>query len=175
MDKKKIRTKYFSLKELRLSVAHMVLWSILVVAFFTYITIELGEKIEHNPVYLIIVFFGYAAIVFVLTMIFTHRFIGPFERLKTELRIILAGNYHRRLSIRSRDDLYIRSFILEVNRVPDHLEKSQLFKEEFCNKIDSELSTIKSLIEREEIPIEKLREAVISFRKKIGLKDDKKL
>ena len=92
MDKKKRQKKHFSFKELRLSIAHMVLWALLSVAFFTYLTIEIGEKIERSPFYFIIVLTGYAIIVIVLTLVFSHRFLGPFERLKTELRIILSGN-----------------------------------------------------------------------------------
>lgn len=167
MDKKKIRTKYFRPRELRLSIAHMVLWSLLAVALFTYLIIELGEKIERSPFYFIIVFAGYAIIVIILTMFFTHRFLGPFERLKMELRIILSGNYHRRLCIRSNDDLYIRSFILEINKLLDSLEKMHLFKGEFRKNIDSELLNIKSLIERKEISKEELGEAIISLHKKV--------
>ncbi len=167
MDKKKIRTKYFRLKELRLSIAHMVLWSLLAVASFTYLTIELGEKIERSPFYFIIVFAGYAVIVITLTVIFTHRFLGPFERLKMELKIILSGNHHRRLCIRNNDDLYIRSFVLEINKLLDSFEKMYLFKEGFRKNIDSELLNMKSLIERKEISKEELREAIISLHEKI--------
>lgn len=166
-DKKKIRTKYFSLKELRISIAHMVLWSLLVVAVFTYLAMELGDKIERGPFYFLIVFLGYAIIVVILPIFFTHRFLGPFERLKTELRIILAGDYHRRLSVRSKDDYYIKSFVVEVDKVLDELEKMYFFKKKICKKIDSELSEIKSLLEKKEISEEELRGAVLSFHKKV--------
>ncbi|MCK5138813.1 MAG: hypothetical protein KAQ85_03130, partial [Thermodesulfovibrionia bacterium] len=162
------RTKYFSLKELRISIAHMVLWSLLVVAIFTYLAMELGDKIERGLFYFLIVFFGYAIIVVILPMFFTHRFLGPFERLKTELRIILSGDYHRRLSVRSKDDYYIRSFLVEIDKVLDELEKMYLFKKEICEKIDSELSEIKSLLEKKEISEEELRGAVLSFHKKVA-------
>ncbi len=167
MDKKKRQKKHFSFKELRLSIAHMVLWALLSVAFFTYLIIELGEKIERSPFYFIIVLTGYAIIVIVLTLVFSHRFLGPFERLKTELRIILSGNLHQRLCIRSKDDLYIRSFILEVNKLLDNLKKTHLFKNKFHEKLDSELSNIKSLIEKKEISKEELREAIISLHEKV--------
>lgn len=178
MNKKKIRTKYFRLKELRLSVAYMVLWSLLAVAFFTYLTIELSEKIERNPFYFIIILAGYTIIVIILSLFFTHRFLGPFERLKMQLKIILLGDYHRRLSIRSHDDLYIRSFISEVNKLLDNLEKMHLLKEDPVKKIDSELSNIKSLIERKEISREELGEAINLLHKKVDdlflLKNSKK-
>lgn len=174
MDKKKIRAKHFSFKELRFSIAYMVLWSLLTVAFFTYLAIELGEKVENRPFYFILVLAGYASIVIFLTLIFTHRLIGPFERLKVELKIILSGEYHRRLCTRTKDDLYIRSFILEVNTLLDSLEKMYHSNGRFCKKINSELSNINSILEKKEIPKEELREAIISFREKVeGLLNDK--
>ncbi|GBE06355.1 MAG TPA: hypothetical protein ENH31_06725 [Nitrospirae bacterium] len=170
MDKKKVRTKYFSLKELRLSIAHMVLWSLLTVAFFTYMTIELGEVVEHNPLYIVAVFLGYAVIVVLLTMIFSHRFLGPFERLKMELRVILGGNYQKRLNIRGRDDIYLRSFVMEVNKLLDHFEKKHLF----CKDLDSELKVLKFLIDREGTSKEELVEAVIALHDKIVLEEERK-
>jgi nitrogen fixation/metabolism regulation signal transduction histidine kinase len=167
MDKKKVRQKYFALKELRFSIAHMVLWALLSVAFFTYMAIEIGEKIERGPVYFIIVVIGYALIVIILTLIFTHRFLGPFERLKTELKLIRTGGHHRRFHVRSKDDFYLRSFITEVNKVLEDLEEISGSKEELHKKINSELSHIKTIIERKEISKEELRETVFSFKKRV--------
>ena len=67
-------------------------------------------------------------IVVVLALFFTHRFIGPFERLKMEMRLILTGNYHRRLSMRNSDDFYIRSFVSEVNKMLGEFEKNPLIE-----------------------------------------------
>lgn len=167
MAEKKSRKTHFSFKELRLSIAQMALWSLLAVALFTYLIMELGEKMGRGPFYFIILFAGYVLIVIILTMVFTHRFLGPFERLKTELRIIRSSNHYRRLSVRNHDDLYIRSFIVEVDKLLDELEKMYSFKKEFSKKIDSELSNMKSIIEKKEISKEELIEAVTSLNKKI--------
>lgn len=167
MDKKKVRQKYFALKELRFSIAHLVLWALLSVAFFTYTAIEIGGKIERGPVYFIIVVIGYALIVIILTLIFTQRFLGPFERLKTELKLIRTGSHHRRFHVRTKDDFYLRSFITEINKVLEDVEKISGSKEELHKKIDSELSNIKTIIERKEISKEELTEAVISFNKSV--------
>jgi hypothetical protein len=166
-EKKKTRAKPFSLKELRFSIAYMILWSLLAVVFFTYLTIYLGEKIEQSLIYFLIVVTGYSIIVVILTLIFTHRFLGPFERLKTELRIIRSGYPQRRLSIRSHDDLYVRSFISEVDKLLDEYEKLHLFKEEFREKINSELSNINTLIKRKDVPNEELKEAILSLHKEV--------
>jgi len=167
MDKKKVRQKYFALKELRFSIAHLVLWALLSVAFFTYTAIEIGGRIERGPAYFIIVVIGYALIVIILTLIFTHRFLGPFERLKTELKLIRTGSHHKRFHVRSKDDFYLRSFITEINKVLEDLEKISGSKEELHKKIDSELSNIKTIIERKEISKEELTKAVISFNKRV--------
>ena len=168
MEKKlKVRQKYFALNELRFSIAHLVLWALLSVAFFTYTAIEIGGKIERGPVYFIIVVIGYALIVIILTLIFTQRFLGPFERLKTELKLIRTGNHHRRFHVRTKDDFYLRSFITEVNKVLEGLEEITGSKEELHKKINSELSNIKTIIERKEISKEELTEAVISFNKRV--------
>ncbi len=168
MEKKlKVRQKYFALNELRFSIAHLVLWALLSVAFFTYMAIEIGEKIERSPVYFIIVVIGYALIVIILTLVFTHRFLGPFERLKTELKLIRTGSHHRRFHVRTKDDFYLRSFITEVNKILEGLEEITGSKEELHKKINSELSNIKTIIERKEISKEELTEAVISFNKRV--------
>jgi hypothetical protein len=162
-----MRKKYFSLKELRLSIAHMVLWSLLTIAFFTYLTIEMGDKVDRGPLYFIGVILVYASVVVILTLIFTHRFIGPFERLKMQLRIILSGNYHKRLNIRKHDDIYVNSFISEVNVLIDKLEKVHFFHEESRRKIDSELARIKSLTEKDEVSKEELRKAMVGLRTEV--------
>ncbi len=167
MEKKKVRQKFFAHKELRFSIAHMVLWALLSVAFFTYAAIEIGEKIERGPLYFTIVVVGYAVIVIILTLVFTHRFLGPFERLKTELKLIRTGDYQKRFHVRSKDDFYLRSFIMEVNKVLEDLEKVHTSKEELCKKIDSELLSIRSHIEKREITKEELIKAVISLQKKV--------
>ena len=160
MEKRKAKQKHFSLKELRFSIAHLVLWALLSVAFFTYVAIEIGEKIERGPVYFITVVIGYALIVIILTLAFTHRFLGPFERLKTELKLIRTGEYHRRFHVRSRDDFYLRSFITEINKVLEEHENIYFTTEEIHKNIDSEISNVKSLLGRKDISKEELAEAI---------------
>ncbi|RJQ54596.1 MAG: hypothetical protein C4526_05055 [Nitrospiraceae bacterium] len=167
MSEKITRQKYFVSRELRISIALIILWSLLVAAFFTYFAKELGEKIGHGVLLFVIVMLGYIVIVVALTMLFSHRLIGPFQRLKTEIRLIVAGEYRRRLTVRNNDDLYIRSFILEVNRILGELEKLHGYKEDIVMHIDSELMNFISLIEEGEQSKEKLREAALAFHGKI--------
>ncbi|RJQ44025.1 MAG: hypothetical protein C4538_11130 [Nitrospiraceae bacterium] len=167
MSTKKLRQKYFVSREIRISIALIILWSLLVTAFFTYFAKELGDKIGHGSLLFIIVMAGYIIIVVVLTMLFSHRLIGPFQRLKTEIRLIIAGEYARRLSVRKSDDVYIKSFINEVNKILTELERMHSYREGMAKQIDSELLGFISLIEEGETTKEKLREMVLSFHKKI--------
>jgi len=167
MKKKIVQQNYFVTKELRISVALIILWSLLVTAFFTYFTKELGSKIGHGTGLFLVTMLGYVLIVVVLTMIFSHRLIGPFQRLKTEMRLIMSGDLHRRLTVRKNDDIYIRSFIREVNKIIDEYEKTHNHREDIMNKMDSEFMGLMTAIEEEAASKEKMRETVLSFHKKL--------
>ncbi len=167
MPRKLIRQKYFVSKELRISIALIILWALLITAFFTYFARELSGKIGHGAPLFIIVMLGYLIIVVVLTSLFSHRLIGPFQRLNTEMRLIRAGDYHRRLNIRKNDDIYIKSFVVEVNKILEELEKVEQHKKGIIKYIDSELTIITSLLEEGTPSEEKLREDVAEFHKKL--------
>lgn len=170
MEKRKtksIKQRFFMAKELRLSISLLVIWSLLAGIIFAYLTKELGARIDHGVFSFIVVFLGYVIIVVVLALFFTHRFIGPFERLKMEIRLILTGNYHRRLSVRDSDDFYVRSFVLEVNKMLDEFERKSFDKEGFRKSIDSELLHVMALIEKEYVSKDKLREALLLFHEKM--------
>ena len=167
MSKKSLRQKYFVTKELRLSIALIILWSLLITAFFTYFAKELSSKIGHGFLLFVIIMVGYIVIVLVLTMLFSHRLIGPFQRLKTEIKLIGAGDYHRRLNIRTNDDIYIKSFIHEVNKLLDDFEQMHNYKEGLIRQVDAELINIISDIEESEPSKGEMREAVLDFHKKL--------
>jgi len=63
--------------------------------------------------------------------------------------------------------LYIRSFISDVNKILDRFETKCLDKEEFRKRLDSELLHIIALVEKEDIPKEKIREVLLTFHDKI--------
>jgi signal transduction histidine kinase len=167
MPKKIFRQKYFISKELRISIALIILWSLLVTGFFTYFAQGLAEKIGHGTPLFIIVMLGYVLIVVVLTLLFSHRLLGPFERLNTEMRLIRAGEYHRRLNVRKNDDIYIKSFVKEVNMILEKYERDMQYKTDLIRHIDSDLISIITLIEEGEPSKDKFRERVLSFHKKL--------
>ena len=174
MLKRVVRQKYFVSKELRISIALIILWSLLVAGFFTYFAKELGEKIGSGALLFVIIMLGYLIIVVVLTMFFSHRLIGPFQRLKMEMKLIRSGDYHRRLNVRKSDDIYIMSFVTEVNKILAELDKAQQNKEYLVKNIDSEMISIISVIEEGEISKEKLRESILACHKKLKSSPDKK-
>jgi len=164
---KKIRQKYFVTKELRLSIALIILWSLLITAFFTYFAKELSDQIGHGLLLFVIIMAGYMLIVVVLTMLFSHRLIGPFQRLKTEIRLIEVGDYKRRLNVRTNDDIYIRSFVTEVNKLLDGFELMHKYRENINKEIDSELLKLLSDIEAGEPSKEKIRESIMALHNKL--------
>jgi hypothetical protein len=128
--KNRRRQFYFSRREIQISIALIVLWSFATVIFFTFIINEAKELIDVYELskgiklaLFIFVFLGYLIALTMITSFFTKRFIGPFLRLKIELRDIVEGKYDRRLGVRKMDDPYVRSFIEEVNKVLDLLEE----------------------------------------------------
>lgn len=167
MPRKLIKQKYFVAKELRLSIALIIIWSLLVTAFFTYFATEFGEKIGSSNLLFAIVMLGYVAIVVVLTLLFSHRLIGPFQRLQTDMRLIRAGDYHKRLNVRNSDDIYIRTFIKEVNNILEDFENVHQYRDEMIKLLDSELAGIITLIEEGKTSQDKLRERVLAVRSKI--------
>lgn len=164
---KKMRQKYFVTKELRLSIALIILWSLLITAFFTYFAKELSDQIGHGILLFVIIMVGYMLIVIVLTMLFSHRLLGPFQRLKTEIRLIGVGDYHRRLNVRTNDDIYIRSFVTEVNNLLDDFEAMHKYRVNVNKEIDSELLKLLSEIESGDLPKYHLRERVMALHNKL--------
>lgn len=167
MPKTLLRQKYFASKELRISISLIILWSLLITAFFTYFAKELSGRIGHGTLLFVIIMGGYVLIVVVLTMLFSHRLLGPFQRLKTEMKIIIGGEYHRRLIVRTNDDLYIKSFVMQVNKLLTEFHNMHKYKENVNKEIDSELLKLISDIEVGEPSKEQIRESVLKLHNKL--------
>jgi nitrogen fixation/metabolism regulation signal transduction histidine kinase len=172
-QKRHVRRRYYVAKELRLSVAVIVLWSLLAVGFFTLVAKEVVSRVaaEWGTGYLLLAFLlvmlGYAGIITFFTMHFSNRFLGPFERLKLEMQRIRAGEYHRRLSVRKNDDGYIRSFIAEVNKMLDDYEHTCRFREQALRTLDSELLNIISTLQQGQLSRDEQRAALLRLHEKL--------
>ncbi len=165
---------FFSARELRFSVACIVLASLLAVASFSFavkkvgeVLVDLGYTIEGNVLAMIVVIAGYAVIVFGISYFFTNRFIGPFERLKTDMKIILGGYYHRRLLSRDRDDVYIRSFIDQVNIMLDEFEALCRSRQELREVLGSDIKRIIASIDEGQADIKEIMSSLRSLSDKL--------
>jgi hypothetical protein len=128
---------------------------------------DFGYKMEGNIPALMIVIIGYAVIVFLLTYYFSHRFLGPFERLKTDMSIILGGFHHRRLITRDVDDIYIRSFVDEVNNMLDEFESLCISRQGLREILHNDLNGIIDLLDDEGTSKEDLRGSLLALRGKL--------
>jgi hypothetical protein len=144
MDKsKKVKQRFFTARELRISIVMIILLSFLSSVVFMYLIKVFGGTIkEHSILAFILVMVGYAAVVGFLTTIFTHRFVGPFERLRYELSIIISGDYQRRLNVRKHDDAYVKAFVEDVNKVILLLQENDRCGAEAQRDLFSALSAI---------------------------------
>lgn len=141
-----IKQKHFSSNALRYSVLFIVIWSLTAGVAFIALAKLLGNSVSHQYLPFIIMA-GYVALVLILTLYFSHRLIGPFERLKMEMRLILGGDYSRRLHVRHRDDIYIKTFVQDVNKVIHELEMTRGELEHLSHSAMAELNTLKSLVQ----------------------------
>ncbi len=157
--------RHFVSKELRYSVALIVIASLAAGVGFILLAKALNAVISPGLVPLMIMV-GYAALVFLLTMVFAHRFVGPFQRLKMEIRIILGGNYSGKLKMRKRDDPYIKSFIEEINHLLNEFEKMHLLKESLIKTVDEDLEALSGSLGIRDMTKEELLQTIESCRNK---------
>jgi len=144
---KKVRQKFFIARELYFSVAVIAIWSFLASIFLVLIAAKMYDFLgsQYNIIYFTVILLGYSFFVLMISMIFSYRFIGPFSRLRLELRMILAGKYEHRLRVRGGDDLFIKTFLEEINKVLDRNERlSRLVQE--LPAINDEISRVSSNI-----------------------------
>ena len=174
MSEKKIQRttfltrKYFVAKKPLLSIAFII---ILVLFFIIYSANELSKRVDPG------ILFGLGSIILVilllvipvigLIVLFSHRLIGPIQRLAVEMDQIKPGNYNKRLHLRKKDDAHLKAFISNVNKVLEEFERVRLSKEEILKNIDAELSKTVSSSEGGEALKEKQRGAILSVHKKV--------
>lgn len=148
-DKRKIiRQTYFVARELQFTIALMVMMALLGGIFLQSISSALtgymGLETHALGIFLVI---GYVALVGLLSIVFSHRLVGPFKRLEYEINYVLDGNLDGRLSVRVKDDLHIRNFIDRINRMISNFEEMDKSYNKlngnltiFLNKVGDELA-----------------------------------
>lgn len=165
---KKIRQHYFVAKELQITIAVLVVLALLGGAFLQSVSTALssyfGFATSALTVFLTV---GYMAIVAFLAIFFAHRLLGPFKRLEYEMKTITGGELNKRLSVRAKDDLYVRSFVAHVNEFIGDFENMSKDYSGLHSALSAEFADIIRKIERGEHNPEEIKEAIKTFQKHI--------
>lgn len=168
------KQRYFMARELQFSLAFIIVLALLGGIFLQAVSSALISYWQINAPFLgFFLITGYAAIVILLAVFFTHRLVGPFKRLEYEMKLIMAGNLSKRLSIRTHDDLHIRNFVKYVNGFLSRFEEMSgeynRLNSTVITKLDmaiDEISKGKPDCPRLKEEIEDLRKQVREFREK---------
>jgi hypothetical protein len=167
MTGKHVRQRYFAQKEINISICLIVLWSFLAVALLMYLAKEIGGLVGNVGIMsFIVVMIGYAIVVAVLTIFFSSRLVGPFRRLNSEINGILADDMGKRLKVRLKDDLSVRTFISHVNNLLDEVEKNRRCNDELMGLVQSELSSAQTRLENGQLTEEEVKAFLSSLTQK---------
>ena len=167
-QRKKAKQRYFEVKGLQLSIAVLTMLTLL-----TGITLQVGATAAVNyyalSSYAFSVFLiaGYAVIVIVFSLFFTHRLVGPFKRLEYEMKLILKGDSARRLSSRKEDDLHLRGFIARLNEYISRHEECRVEYNRLSGLTASKLGEIDEELSKERLDREKIKKEVKSLQKEL--------
>ncbi len=143
---RKFRQNYFVARELQFSIALLVVLALLGGVFLQTVSSSLinyyGLTTPSLGMFLIL---GYIILVVILSVIFTHRLVGPFKRLEYEMKLVGSGELGRRLTIRSKDDLHVRNFVRYTN---DFIGNFEEMSRDY-NKLNATITTKLNEISRE--------------------------
>ncbi|WP_420265231.1 hypothetical protein [Candidatus Magnetominusculus dajiuhuensis] len=114
-----------------------------------------------------VVFLSYGVASVFLIVFFAYRILSPFKRLLIDMEEILRENVNKRLSLRDNDVYLVKTFVVGVNSLVDKLQQMRLVRDELISHIDAEEEHVLSLLEQDNGLSGKVREAVLSYHKKI--------
>jgi hypothetical protein len=96
---------------------------------------------------------------------FSSRMVGPFERLNSEIDVILSGEYRRALHVRSGDDRSLRRLVFQINMIIQELEKCH--RPGWNSPVQARFSRIISRLEEKGVPEDRINELLFSLNRKI--------
>ncbi len=165
---KKVRQKYFVARELQISIALLVIIALLGGIFLQSVSVALSGYLKlKTPTVGIFLAIGYIIIVTILSIVFTHRLVGPFKRLEYEMKLIKDGELSQRLYIRSKDDLHVRNFVQHVNDLISEFEEMSKAYSKLNSFVSTTLSEIIEELSRKECNKEELIERLEALQKEI--------
>ena len=165
---KKTRQHYFVAKELQITITVLVVLALLGGAFLQSASSALSSFFGFTtPVLTIFLTIGYIAIVAILSIFFAHRFLGPFKRLEYEMKTITRGELDKRLSIRTKDDLYVRNFVAYVNKFIENFENMSKDYSKLHSALSVQMADIIKKIEKGQHKPEDIKETLKTIQRHI--------
>jgi methyl-accepting chemotaxis protein len=163
-----LKQRHFAARQLQISIALLIVIALLGGIFLQSLSSWLSSYLGLSPsVVSIVLTIGYAGIIVFLTLLFSHRLVGPFKRLEYEMQVITKGAIGKRLSVRTKDDLYIRNFITNVNEFIDEFEEMSKEYNKMSSLVSSQLGKVVKSAEGESIDCENLRKEIEDLQRKI--------
>ncbi|MEK7841307.1 MAG: hypothetical protein AAB197_01415, partial [Deltaproteobacteria bacterium] len=120
-----------------------------------------------TPALTVFLTIGYIAIVAILAIFFTHRLLGPFKRLEYEMKTITSGELDKRLSIRTKDDLYVRNFVAYVNKFIENFENMSKDYSKLHSALSVQMADIIKKIEKGQHKPEDIKETLKTIQRHI--------
>ena len=174
-QRKKTRLRCFEVKGIQLSIAVLTVLTLL--AGMT-LQVAAAAAVRHygfsSYVFSIFLIAGYAVIVIVFSMFFTHRLVGPFKRLEYEMKLILKGDRARRLSSRKEDDLHLRGFITHLNECISRHEETNVEYNRLSGLVSGRLGEIGDELSNEKPDREKVKKEIKALQKELRESREKK-
>ena len=165
---KKVRHHYFVARELRITIAILAVLALLGGAFLQSVSAMLKAYFGFTtPVLSVSLTIGYIAIIAFLAIFFAHRFLGPFKRLEYEMKIITSGALDTRLTVRTKDDLYVRNFVAYVNEFIESFENMSKDYNKLHSTLSTEITNIIKKIEKGQYNPEELKETLKTLQNHI--------
>jgi len=133
----------FSTRQLHLSIAVIAVVALLGGALLQTASRWIVQYFDLGPAYYgIILIFGYSVLILILCAVFAYKLVGPFRRLEYEVKLISSGDLTRRLSVRDGDDLHVRRFVVNVNKLLANFEDMSREYNKLNHIVDTKLVEI---------------------------------
>ncbi|MBI5886048.1 MAG: hypothetical protein HZB85_05640 [Deltaproteobacteria bacterium] len=166
--KKAVLQRCFTAREIQITLALLTVVALLAGICLQTVSSVLREHYGMGAVFvggfLII---GYALIVLLIAIFFTHRLIGPFKRIEYEMKLISGGELSRRLSIRANDDLHVRNFVAYANRFIASFEQMSKDYGALNGVVSARLGEISTELLKENLDCERLKAELLALRQQV--------
>lgn len=166
--KKVVLQRCFTSKEIQITLALLTVVALLAGVFLQTVSSLLKEHYGMGAVFaggfLVL---GYAVIVVLIAVFFTHRLVGPFKRIEYEMKLISKGELSRRLSIRSNDDLHVRNFVAYANSFIASFEKTSKDYNALNAIVSARLGEISVELSKEKFDCDRLKAELLALQQQV--------